>query len=220
MGLEGTLPRRARRREHGARRDGDAARDLPRVRARGLVGWLARRTVLRGARVRHHARADGCLRDLGRDADRAQRPLWTGSGGDRPLCHGALSSRQDGGEHGARSYHRRAGGGGIDDDTPRDRGHPGPVGLRGAPPLPSQEIRRACIGCVDRPVLRRPRDRVVGFNLRFGLGRRSMGPEPQEPRGSRALFPQGRRVHDRRRIDDDRVHPGPGRRTVRMADAA
>jgi chromate transport protein ChrA len=56
------------------------------------------------------------------------------------------------------------------------------------------------------------------FSSRLGCHRRN--PKPEESPGCRRVLPQGRSVHDRRRPDDDRIHPRPGRRAVRLADPA
>src|SRR5215831_1797521 len=64
-----------------------------------------------------------------------------------------------------------------------------------------------------------PFDIVVAHNCGPD-GWTGYNPGSTEPGGARGVLPEGGSLHHRRRPDDDRVHPGAGRRSVPLANAA
>jgi hypothetical protein len=64
-----------------------------------------------------------------------------------------------------------------------------------------------------------PFDIVVAHNCGPD-GWTGYNPGSTEPGGARGVLPEGGSLHHRRRPDDDRVHPGAGRRSVSLANAA
>ena len=207
--------------EHAAGRDGDSTRYLPGVCARGVVGRADWGTLLRGARVRHHARPHDGVRHAGRHTDCPRRSIRAGPGRARPVRGRGLSPRPVRGKHRAGGGHRCGGGGRFGRDVAGDRGHSGPGRLCWASASfnpGSRENRWSMLSVGTVPC--RARNGVVAERVGSRLGGVGARPESEQPAGYRGVLPQGRRVHHWRRPDNDRLHPGPGCRAVWLADAA